>query len=417
LSQSGILHDPATLHPRQAHTRVALSQTRTPIAEAPPTLPVIDTRHPLVAIGILSTAGRAGSTSGQYQQRRAGHRASRQRDRASVVIRFILAGDVERRPDVLQEQSSHGDLIFTGDPEGRFNCSWKYIRWFSLALPLFPHARFLAAADDDTHIQFAHLEADLRGVHANPQSAVLWGLIMWKAFVNAHTLSTQDSVDGRHFFDDSAVQHRKRMDACLREGRGGAINHSAPACKSLPASERVALDRREIDASLPPFAMINAPLFAVSRFLASRLSNASQPQAYMQALSRSPRVIAALARRRSPRKAHVSCWPDTGTVIGFWVSLVSRAEGINVTLVHTPAWVQHFVYPAGRPFTNASIVVHGLKGGATEPIRQKAIRTGAGPFVPFRRVCGSCESMGWSTWPESHTRRWTCCGQHAPTLR
>ena len=42
--------------------------------------------------------------------------------------------------------------------------------------------------------------------------------------------------------------------------------------------------------------------------------------------------------------------------------------------------------------------------------RAVAEQRGLGPLVPFRRKCGGCAELGWSTWPGSPQARWTCCG-------
>ena len=54
-------------------------------------------------------------------------------------------------------------------------------------------------------------------------------------------------------------------------------------------------------------------------------------------------------------------------------------------------------------FSNSSIVLHELKNPQS-PGWEFAARRGAGPFEPYRRECGPCEQMGWSSvlgWPHT----------------
>ena len=54
------------------------------------------------------------------------------------------------------------------------------------------------------------------------------------------------------------------------------------------------------------------------------------------------------------------------------------------------------------------------QGAARERNQKKfyelALRRGMGPFVPFRRKCGNCAALGWSSWPSSPVSHWRCCG-------
>ena len=75
--------------------------------------------------------------------------------------------------------------------------------------------------------------------------------------------------------------------------------------------------------------------------------------------------------------------------------------------------VQHHPWPAlvHGAFSNSSIVLHGLKREKNQKkFRAVAERRGLGPLVPFKRVCGTCAGLGWSTWPGSRVGGWTCCG-------
>ena len=84
--------------------------------------------------------------------------------------------------------------------------------------------------------------------------------------------------------------------------------------------------------------------------------------------------------------------------------------------------VQHHAWPAAvhGAFSNSSIVLHGLKRERNQKkFRAVAEARGLGPLVPFNRVCGGCDALGWSTWPGSVLvrRRWTCCGCDATATK
>ena len=109
---------------------------------------------PLVAIGVLSTAGAAGKTSATDPLRRRlamreswHHRAS-----SAVIQRFILANSGADNAVIHDEQRRFGDIIFTNRSESRFACAWKFVEWFTIASSLFSRVRFFGVADDDSYI-------------------------------------------------------------------------------------------------------------------------------------------------------------------------------------------------------------------------------------------------------------------------
>ena len=137
------------------------------------------------------------------------------------------------------------------------------------------------------------------------------------------------------------------------------------------------------------------------------------PRAYLQRLHGTARVRAALGRKNGPRKSNFGCWPVGDTILGLWVTRISQKHNASVRLVNTPFMVQHHPWPAEvhGAFSNSSIVMHGLKRERNQrKFHAIAERRGQGTFVPFRRVCGSCAELGWSTWASSPHARWTCCG-------
>ena len=151
-----------------------------------------------VALGILSAAGGMGQSNASVCRSR--------RDRmrigfapivrtTAVGVRFLIAGGVTpKNGEALQhtraEAAETRDIVFLNMTESPARCSLKYLLWFELATKVFPSSRFVALADDDTYIQLAHLEADLRLVDAQTTGQqVLWGLLMWRAYYNNASLA------------------------------------------------------------------------------------------------------------------------------------------------------------------------------------------------------------------------------------
>jgi hypothetical protein len=154
---------------------------------------------------------------------------------------------------------------------------------------------------------------------------------------------------------------------------------------------------------LPPFPYIDGPLFAVSAPLARALVSDPAPRAYLRGLARQ------YAGARSSVYG-VSCWPTTDSIFGYWTTAVALARSTPVTLVNSPQHVQHFPWPSWK-FSNASVVMHGVRSAKNERFRAHASAYGSGPFVPYERTCGGCEEMGWVTWPNSPLGAWRCCGK------
>ena len=381
---------------------------------------------PFVALGVLSSAGSAGkSSAAQSRARRDTIRRTNPLFRlCHVAVRFLLADGETRYPvnnlealrSARAEAREMGDMIFLNMTESRFRCSEKYLLWFAVAARAFPAARYIALGDDDTHISFAHLEADLRTVHAQtgPDVPVLYGLIMWKAFYNPVEMVTHTVYNGWSELDVSAATKRRRIERC-REARAAGGNSSSPGCARLPAELLRALELGHVDPDVAPFPMANGPLFAVSRSLAAMLAADPFPPAWLWRLHGTHRVRTALARPGGPRKSSYACWPVVDSILGFWIYHVAVARGVAVTLVNTPFMLQHHPWPTRTHgvFSNSSLVVHGLKKPHHEAFRALAIQRGSGPFVPVTRTggaCGGAGSRGWGTGSPSPLQNWTCCG-------
>ena len=144
---------------------------------------------PLAALGVLSAAGASGQASGlQYLARRDNVRSAQRLftsrgEGAAIALRFLLArppaGSAQLRAVDEGEQRRNGDIVLINITESRFNCALKFLLWCVHCQTAFPTAHFHVMADDDTFIQLAHLEADLRTVPTTGN--VLWGLVMWRA--------------------------------------------------------------------------------------------------------------------------------------------------------------------------------------------------------------------------------------------
>ncbi len=386
---------------------------------------------PFVALGVLSSAGSAGkSSAAQSRLRRDIVRRTNPLDRlCHVAVRWLLANGETRHPvnniEALQsaraEAREMGDIVFLNMTESRFRCSEKYLLWFSYAARTFPAARYIALGDDDTHINFAHLAADLRAVHAQAgaDAHVLYGLIMWKAFYNPIEMSTSTGFHGWSQLDAGAASKRRRIERC-RAARAAGGNSTAPGCARLPVELLRALELEHVDPHVSPFPMANGPLFAVSRPLAAMIADDLFPAAWLWRLHGTHRVRTALARPGGPRKSHYACWPVVDSILGFWIYRVAVERGVRVRLVNTPFMVQHHPWPTRTHgvFSNSSLVVHGLKKSNHEDFRTLAIARGSGPFEPVHRTCGLCGGdMGWVTYAPSPLHNWTCCGARSPRAR
>ena len=148
---------------------------------------------PVIALGVLSTIQSFGckSTPGQVHCRTTSERAASRRARlrdeykrsavapGEIALHFLIAGACGRhcqalretymplpRPKELQaarrEAAREGDMIFLNTTEDQLGgCSYKYLLWMELALAYYPHAGFIAFADDDEYIHYRNLFAEL----------------------------------------------------------------------------------------------------------------------------------------------------------------------------------------------------------------------------------------------------------------
>ena len=210
------------------------------------------------------------------------------------------------------------------------------------------------------------------------------------------------------------------VDSGLRETRRRgrrALRHaelaSTDACRKVPNSLLDTVARNTLADDIPPFPVVNGPLFGLSRPLASALVTDPGPSEYLRDLKLTPRVRAALSRPGGPRKSNFGCWPVGDTILGVWFTRLAVRRGLRLTLVNSPFMVQHHPWPASvhGAFSNRSIVMHGLKRERNQlKFRALAEARGLGKFIPFKRTCGACAKLGWSTWPGSPHAEWTCCG-------
>ena len=395
-------------------------------------------RDPLVALGVLSSLGASGQSSAvQYLARRTQLRESSRHFANvghSLQLRFLMATPPSHAGGVAalhDEQRLHGDIVVLAINESRFNCALKPLLWYEHAARAFPTARYYAIADDDTYLQLDHFEADLRSLRANADAYVLWGLVMWYASYDNATMVPHESWGGWSYTDAGAVRTRQRIERCRTEWRPGELalhgkdgrrlgqrgkkgknSKSRSPCDRISAANRETISRGAL-ADDAPWPVVNGPLFAMSSSLARLLVADPLPRRYLEELHNTPRVQTALTRKGGPRKSNFGCWPVGDTILGLWLTRISAARGINIQLVNTPFMVQHHPWPASvhGAFSNTSIVLHGLKRERNQrKFRAVAEQRGLGPLVPFRRKCGGCAELGWSTWPGSPQARWTCCG-------
>lgn len=310
-----------------------------------------------------------------------------------------------------------GDMLFLNLTESRFRCAEKYLIWFEFALRTFPSASWVAAGDEDTYIQIAHLAEDLGSTSA--QGLVLYGLLMWLAYFSHATYDTLDGHTGWTHGDSNAVARRQAMQRCAASWSTEHTDHQSthltkvtPQCSRLRRADMAALNAGALELGPPsPYPMVSGPLFAVSRGLALLLSRESKyPQAWFSGLMNTARVRDAQAH--GPRRSVFACWPAGDAALGLWVVASAAAAGRHVRLVHTPMMLQHHPWPsfAHGAFTNSSIVLHGLKQKKVVASQVEwAERRSAGAFERLVRVCASCKAMGFSSWPGSVINHWTCC--------
>ena len=333
------------------------------------------------------------------------------------------------------EQNQFGDIVFLQMNESRFMCAIKPLLWYQYCLKAFPTARFIAISDDDAYLQLDHLEADLRSLQDDAaERLILWGLVMWYGAYDNVTMVTHETWGGWSYNDGGAVKSRRRMEEC-RDYRwiaqaGRRLGTREPSrrrrsrfarskgetrdpCRRLTSAAKATIDRAGLS-DRSPWPVVNGPLFAVSRRLAQLVVENTIPRQYLKALHQTERVRNALSRPGGPRKSNFGCWPVADSIFGLWITQISETLNIGIELVNSPFMVQHHPWPATvhGAFSNSSIVLHGLKKEKNQrKFREVVMQRGMGAFVPFRRHCGNCASLGWSTWGASvHSRLWTCCG-------
>ena len=362
--------------------------------------------------------------------------------RPITFVRFLLAHSSDAVANessaVAEEQQRHRDLLFLPMNESRFLCAKKYLLWFEHCATHFGAARFWAIADVDVHLNLARLSADLSSVAALGKVRVLWGLIMWHCYYDEQEMVTHNCWGSWQAQDDLAVLGRRAIERCRDAHRSNGSDADAHCrlCLGRNRSQKISRDgclqKSDLHAirsgglsSFPPFAFPNGPLFAVSADLGRLLLRDTIPRTYLQQLVAVPRVAGALAAPPAPaqqrRPAAAGCYPAADSIIGFWISAVSLSRKLSVTLVNTPFMKQHHPWAAGPTspmrFTNASIVLHGLKSTRSEVFRTQAIAQGSGPFVHLHRRCRRCTQRVWArrprwcTWAEGPCvlYNWTCC--------
>ena len=221
---------------------------------------------------------------------------------------------------------------------------------------------------------------------------------------------THHNWGGWQYSDTGAVRGRRRIDACQAAQRRG---RSGSCYKRLGRGALDAIEHNGLANDVPPYPVVNGPLFAVSRNLGALIAQDRLPLIFQELLSQTARVKAAMSRPGGPRKSNMACWPVSDATLGYWISRIASARNLTLTLVNSPFMVQHHPWPAvvHGAFSNSSIVLHGLKKERNQrKFYDLALRRGMGPFVPFRRKCGNCAALGWSSWPGSPVSQWQCCG-------
>lgn len=305
---------------------------------------------PLVALGVLSSFGASGQASAaQYLGRRTSLRdGSRRFAQVGLNVRltFLIATPpaLTNRAALGDEQREHRDIFVLPMNESRFNCALKPLIWFAHCAIAFPQTHFYAIADDDTYLQLAHLEADVRSLLPMDDGAlVLYGLVMWYAMYDNVTMVPHEAWGGWLPTDAMAVKLRRRIERC-RDARGRALSSSHSArdpCTRMASASRETIARNGLADDVPPWPVVNGPLFAVSRSLARLLVDDPYPRTYLERLHGTARVRAALSRRNGPRKSNFGCWPVYDTVLGLWVTQIAKARNVAVRLVNMPVTRLH----------------------------------------------------------------------------
>jgi hypothetical protein len=186
-----------------------------------------DAEQVFVALGLLSQAGHLtwAPALGGWAICRARRNRIRESTRKlqgagspgrMVSIRFLLGHltNVDATREAHAEKMQHGDMVFLHLNESRFRCAEKYLLWFDFALRNFASASWIAAGDEDTYMQVAHLAEDLSPI--SPRGLVLYGLIMWLAYFSPATYDTLDGHAGWSKTDAGAAARRRSMISCAR---------------------------------------------------------------------------------------------------------------------------------------------------------------------------------------------------------
>ena len=390
--------------------------------------------------------------------------------------------EAEVAPLVLAEQHTHGDLVTLNMTENFFECPRKYLLWLSVAPRLCPAARWIAMGDDDEYIQLSRFAMDLRltqNLTDAERQPVLWGLIVrppglarpplsprlaherarprararrrdgvaalarscvactyaqtWKIFFNNHSYDTSTGFPGWNCNDGPAVSRRRAVERCRDTAlaaeaaavRGSTLNDGSlnvssksPACGGLLPKQLAAVRRRSVDGG-PPWPIANGPLFALSAPLARAMAEDTIPLEWLEGIQRTEYARWSRANGGQVPKPLMgfACFPMGDSVFSYWIYQIARARGLRPTLVNSPLGGQQFPWASWR-FGNRSIVLHGLKG-PNNPFWAYVQTNGQAPFLPIARTCGTCRSLGWSTWPGSIVHDWRCCGvrSFAPKTR
>ena len=228
-------------------------------------------------------------------------------------------------------------------------------------------------------------------------------------FYDNVSMVTHHEWGGWQYADTGAVRARRRIDECQAAQQRGRSTCS----KRLGRGALDAIEHNGLAADVPPYPVVNGPMFAVSSSLGALIAQDPLPRIFQEKLSQTARVKAAMSRPGGPRKSNMACWPVSDATLGYWISRIASARNLSLTLVNSPFMVQHHPWPAvvHGAFSNSSIVLHGLKKERNQrKFYDLALRRGMGPFAPFRRKCGNCAALGWSSWPGSQANQWQCCG-------
>ena len=244
-------------------------------------------------------------------------------------------------------------------------------------------------------------------------SYLLWGLTMCEAFYNRKTMVTHSSGE------DGASSTTVPCTTGIGWTWCRAINSTdLGECKQMSKSTSRALgdDVRPrfpsvADGQCGHIRRLPPPgKFARTRYSADDVSRRAHAHAARGG---------ATSRRHGPKKSSFACWPLQDSMLGYWISKISLERGTHIHLANSPFMVQHHPWPSDGhgAFSNASVMRARFRSDRVRIAEVVAFATGSRALgLSFRSNAprGDCASMGWSTWPESHIHRRTCCGDQAP---